>query len=601
MAISRGTFLAVVAYAALGLYAMEPLVARMLDGELYATDSALSAWSLWWVLEQLPRLENPWFTDDLFAPDGTRLAFHALTPLLGVVSMPLTALLGPGPTVNLLSLAAPVVGALGALRLAQRVGLGTFPAFAAGALFGFSPIFLGRTAVHVNFSWTLALMPFALLAAWRLWESRRTAHAVRLGLVTGAVALVDPLGALLTAMLLGLFGLGVLVRSRGTTRPALGLVGVAVAVAIVVASPQLYSSVEATRAGDNETNRAALAPSYRTFGTDLLAIARPNPAAHVPEGVRERMEATFSTALDTPATPGLVALVLAVIGLVAARRRRVVQWSAFVFVVAVAFAVGPRLAVGEHPLAGTDQFLGAGVTPLPIEHHGVELSAIAPFTWFVQIPGFADFRVAQRFVMLFTLPVALLAGFGLRALLRSGRRWVHGAAAALLVLAVLETGQQGELDATAPYERPAVYGPIAADHSDSIVVDVPLGWVTAINTAGARGYVIEPVLRATEHGHPIAYGFTNRLSDERFARLGSHPFYAGLMYEQYGGRIAWPTPAPPPPPSPAAARADRERLGVGWAVVWPDPEVSPGVTRYLEATGFRRHPAAGGFVVYRAA
>jgi len=243
------------------------------------------------------------------------------------------------------------------------------------------------------------------------------------------------------------------------------------------------------------------------------------------------------------------------------------------------------------------------VTPFPIERHGVQLSAITPFTWFVQIPAFADFRVAQRFVMLFTLPVALLAGFGLQALLSSRRRGALAVALVLLVLAVVETGQLAEMDSTAPYDRPAVYDLIAEDKSDSIVVDVPLGWVTAINTAGAKGYVLEPILRATEHGHPIAYGFTNRLSDERFARMGSHPFYVGLMRRQYddlGGNMIWPTPTPPPPPSLPDARADRERLNIGWAVIWPNLGVSSEVVDYLKATGFRRHHSADGYVIFRA-
>ena len=43
---------------------------------------------------------------------------------------------------------------------------------------------------------------------------------------------------------------------------------------------------------------------------------------------------------------------------------------------------------------------------------GARVSAIMPFTWFVQLPGLAGFREATRFGMLGLVPAALLAGAG---------------------------------------------------------------------------------------------------------------------------------------------------------------------------------------------
>jgi hypothetical protein len=131
-------------------------------------------------------------------------------------------------------------------------------------------------------------------------------------------------------------------------------------------------------------------------------------------------------------------------------------------------------------------------------------------------------------------------------------------------------------------------------------VNVPFGWVSSIEIAGVRGYRTEPLLRAAQHRHPIATGFTNRLSDRRFEELAAHPFYAGLLARQYGaaGWRPWPTPHPPPEPSIAAARADRERLGVGWVVL--DPEASRDIVPWLDATGFVWSHRAADFDVYRA-
>jgi hypothetical protein len=145
-----------------------------------------------------------------------------------------------------------------------------------------------------------------------------------------------------------------------------------------------------------------------------------------------------------------------------------------------------------------------------------------------------------------------------------------------------------------------VYGPIRRDPSDSLVVDVPLGWVTSITIAGVKGYASEPVLRAAQHHHPIAWGFTNRLSGWRFDELGAHAFYAGLLSRQYGDASRaprWPTSNPPREPTLEAARSDRAKLGVGWVVLYP--EASRAVVPYLEATGFTWSHSASGFDVYR--
>jgi hypothetical protein len=225
---------------------------------------------------------------------------------------------------------------------------------------------------------------------------------------------------------------------------------------------------------------------------------------------------------------------------------------------------------------------------------------VLPYSWLVQLPGLADFRVAQRFAMLAALPATLLAGLGLDWLLTRRSSLARASVAPLVAIALLEmAGPVPPPENAIPVKRRHVYGPIRHDRSPSIVVDVPFGWVTSIRSIGV-GYRTEPVLRAVEHGHPIAYGFTNRLSDSRLEALASHPFYAGLLARQYVDPNAgppWPTPHPPREPSIEEARADRERLGVGWVVLHPTADRT--VVDYLTGTGFVWSHAADGFVVYR--
>lgn len=586
------------AYVVVGGYAMWPVIGHIRRGLLFGIDTTTTAWALWWVKECVLHLRNPWFTDAMFAPHGTSLAYFALAPLLGVVWMPVTLLLGPPQAVNVLSLVLPVLAAYAAYRLALALAFSPLAAALTGAFFGFAPITLGRAAVHLMLAAGMALMPLALLAAIRLRRRGRSRDAAVLGATLAAAVLTDVSIAPLVMALVALYWVGVGVAERRLpTVQAIRLALVCAGVLLVVASPQIWFTIEASRSGDHRSDPDLMAMSYRTFGTDVLALVRPGPGIHVPRPVAAVLDGVFAPSLDVPATTGIAVFVLAAIGVVGCWRRRLTRWAAAVWLAAFLLALGPRIAIGEHP---TDH-LRAGWTPFPMIVRGQPLSAILPYSWLVQLPGLADFRVAQRFAMLAALPATLLAGLGVQWLLSRRTRVARAGVLPLAVLAGLEMALVANVESQIPIARPRVYGPIRRDPSRTIVVDVPLGWVTSITIAGVRDYRTEPVLRAAQHRHPIAWGFTNRLSDRRFDELASRPFYAGLLVHQYGAAAdapAWPTRHPPREPTIADARADRERLGIGWVVL--HPEASRAVVPWLEDTGFQWSHGAGGYDVYRA-
>ena len=81
-----------------------------------------------------------------------------------------------------------------------------------------------------------------------------------------------------------------------------------------------------------------------------------------------------------------------------------------------ALALGAVLKIGTHTYM-----------PLAQTWHGVRLSGVMPFTWFVQLPGMAGFREAARLTMLGVLPAALLAGAAVDWLRRARRAADPGA------------------------------------------------------------------------------------------------------------------------------------------------------------------------------
>jgi hypothetical protein len=153
-----------------------------------------------------------------------------------------------------------------------------------------------------------------------------------------------------------------------------------------------------------------------------------------------------------------------------------------------------------------------------------------------------------------------------------------------------------------PTALPALDRPIAADHSGSIVVDVPF----VIRGPQVYGRLLAPysLVLATADGHPRAISSTGGVPPQTITAIKSHPFYSGLVAAQEGRKI---TPA-----HLAAARLDLQQLDVGWVLVWPPHwPVTPALTtkppvpsyrpilRYLTATGFVPDYQANGVTVYR--
>jgi len=268
-------------------------------------------------------------------------------------------------------------------------------------------------------------------------------------------------------------------------------------------------------------------------------------------------------------------------------RRRSAWMLAALWIASAALALGSVLKIGNHTYM-----------PLAQTWHGVRLSGIMPFTWFVQIPGMAGFREAARLTMLGVLPAALLAGAAVD--------WLRRRAAVLLIpvliLGALEAGWAGNVAvASMPTAIPAVDRPIAADHSGSIVVDVPFGVRGGVPLAneGAR-FDPEAQVLATADGHPRAVGYVSRLPESTLMAVRRNAFYAGLLSAQGEPRalVESVTGYHSYPALLAAARAEARRMDVGWVIVWKQ---SPDVLTYLANTGFHFAYAAHGAWVYRPA
>ena len=597
-----------------------PLAGYLVAGRLPSTrDTASYVWGFWWMAHQVTHLANPWFTGLMAAPAGVQLGFHTVMPLPGLLLTPVTLIFGPSASYNLVVLITPGLLSYATYRAARLWLPSATGAIAAGAFFGLSAMLTEQAWYHLNIALGAVFLPMALEASVRLRRTPGRRQAITLGLVMGAAVLTDQESAVLAAIVTGLALLPWLVYrpSWAKLRPA----ALAVGIGAVIASPQIIAMIQeitlAHARGGLAIDPHLLAVSYKQYGIGLPGMFTPTP--RVADFGLARLAGPFLHGRDNEGMPmfGTVLTVLALFGLAVSWRRRSAWLLAALWAGCAALALGTSLWIGMH------QYL-----PLALTWHGVRVSALMPYTWFVRLPGLSSFREADRLAILGLLPAALLAGAAVNWLRYHSRPLL----VVVLALAVLETGYSGSSKVgTMRTSDPGVDYRIAADASHSIVVDLPFGMRGGIPVYGAP-FFPKALVMATADGHPRAIAYTSRVPQYSVRAIEAHPFYRNLVYIQHqvspscpwavpsrGGQAGTQHPwlmngcADPAGVTPqyslklspaqlAAARQDARRLNIAWIVVWKrNNSVQDFILPFIRATGFKYAYRDHNVLVYRRA
>ena len=566
------------------------LTQHVLPGD--ARDPGLFVWDFWWMARSVEHLSNPWYTYYQAAPVGAPLAFHTLMPLPGVLMAPVTIAYGPSFTYNLLSAAAPGLMCYAMYRVARLWLPSQTGAIAAGAFFGLSTMMTWNAWYEIQAALGGIFLPLALEASVRLRRRPGWRRATILGVVMGAALLTDQESAIMAGVLVIVALLPWLAgRPADGGRVAwdrLRSAVLAAAVTVVVASPQLIAMVQ--QAHDAAVPQGVLASDYLQSGANLQQIFAPSPRVAFFGLTALAQDYWHSGDSLTFTAYGTVLTLLALFGLAVSWRRRNARLLALLWLGATFTALGTGIVIGAHRYVPAGEFW-----------HGIHVSLIMPYTWMVRIPFLNSFREANRITELGLLPAALLAGAGVNWL----RYHARTVLVVVLALGVLEAGSVGSDPGptplvTMPTAMPALDGPIAADHSSSIVVDIPYGVRSAVPLPDeGAGFNPEAQVQATADGHPRAIAYISRLPESEEAAVRRHPFYADLFEAQRSPSALYTLlfeHSSAAAARLAAARQDARRMDVGWAIAWSS---SPVILHYLEAVGFRFDYRADGVAVYR--
>ncbi len=538
-------------------------------------DAGSYVWDFWWVARQVSHLSSPWSTRYLAAPVGSDLGYHTLMPLPGLLMTPVTLAFGPSLSYNLLSILCPGLLCYVMYR-AARLWLPTqLGAVVAGGFFGLSAILTWRSWYELNLALGALFLPMALEAAVRLTRRPGRRQAIILGAVMGAAILTDQESAVLAGIVAGLVLVPWLARHPSAAR--LRATALAAVTGLIVASPQLIVMVQQAAASRNPASRAGLLDvNYVYSGASLQQMFAPSPrvADYGLTGLsRVAYQGPYTIVITTF---GVVLTALALFGIVVSWRRRHARSLALLWLACVALSLGSVVWVGDHHYV-----------PLAEVVHGVRLSMIMPFTWFTRLPGLSSFREANRFTELALVPVVLLAGSAVEWLREHAGAWLIP----VLVLALLETGWSGNpAIGSMPTSLPALDRPIAAQHTQSIVVDVPFGIRGGMPVIG-DGFAPESMVLATADGHPLANALISRIPPGTLKGIEGSAFYAALLNAQGGQHQTTSAQF-------RAAKLSARRMNIGWVLVW---HREPHLLRLLRLSGFRPAYQADGVQVYRPA
>lgn len=418
-------WLVIISYLLVALYLTTPLYDSMSTrlvggetGEAYAT-----ARHVWWFKTALENGDHIFDHALLGYPGGfpaVQLWAHPLQffpAWLFAFVLPLAAAYNAGILLSL------VLNALAMYLLARRrfPSAHVFPAFTAGLVFMVFPAMQGHLIagqVGLLVLWPVPLFIICLFAYADDGGSRRYLSAVfffLLATMGHTLQIVYVLGPLVALFLL----------ARLYHRDQVGAFRL---VAVVLAGCLLLLLFLSPVLGDMQRH-----PAYDNAGglvrdsVDLLGAVTPPPANRFwQEIVTQSSPLPLSDLAQGASYVGLLGGFLALLGIFS---RREARWWLLVALVAWLLALGPILKV-------SDQALKASVA-------GYEAVVPLPLAFLLNLPVFELALTPSRFMLLFALMFALLAGFGMSAFWSSrfvqGRhRYAQYGLALLLVFLLLE-------------------------------------------------------------------------------------------------------------------------------------------------------------------
>jgi hypothetical protein len=342
------SLLVVLAYLTLGVIAYGPAIPD-LNGKLTGVDGDFiqSVWFIGWVPHALDHWLNPFFSGAMYAPGGVNLADNTASPLLGLLTYPVSRLLSPLASANLLMVSAMPLSATAAFVVLRKWNVWGPAAAIGGAIYGFSPYMVGQGFGHVE----LMFIPIPPLIALTIEEILHRRGDLRwLGIQLGALVSVQFLISPEVTAVVGLLSLVALVciavshrsarrtMADGLLQPVIVAFGVA---ALVLAYP-VWMLVAGPQHFPGPTQ-----PVSNPYYNDMATFVIPGPLQRVSFGLESQWSGPLAfNPTEDGGYIGIPLLVLAAVFAWHSRRRARMQLTVVLLAVSGVLSLGSSLYVG---------------------------------------------------------------------------------------------------------------------------------------------------------------------------------------------------------------------------------------------------------------
>jgi hypothetical protein len=396
-----GTVGAFVVYCLLAVPAYWPMFAH-LGSRIPIYDYMDQAWNVWllrWVPYALTHGHNPLFSNWMNYPSGINLAQNTYMPLLGLITAPVTMLVGPVVSYNLLLWLSFPLSALAMFWVLRRWTGSLVASFVGGLLYGFSAYVVGQGFGHVMFSF----VPLPPLYFYQLHKLvvRREGSPVRDGLILGAISVGQffiSSEVLFDMAIMSAIAIVVLilanhreVNAEAARYVLRGLAAAGGLVIICIAYPAWYM----LRGPDHYVGLFRPVNAYRST---LLDAIRPTYAQHFASAWWTPNYGRYVDALENGSYLGVPLLVLTTLLLIAFRRNRWMLMSAVMAISAYALSMGTNFVLDSKRIPGRS------AVPMP-------LAALAHLPLVAQI-------IPDRFSLYVAMFVAITVALGLSEFIR---------------------------------------------------------------------------------------------------------------------------------------------------------------------------------------
>lgn len=537
-ALDRPLVVALAGYALVATCFFAPLGGDLLVEQIGDGDNRESLWNAWWIGRSLLELRNPWWTDLVFAPEGTPLVFHSLAPVSSAIVALLSRWLPVHQAYNLVVVAALPVAGISAWALCRRVTADPAASFVGGLVFMLSPFITSKTMGHLDLLYG-GLLPLFALCLLRALDAGLTSARREAWRLAGVSLLIlftcspnIPIFAANFAFLLFVW------QARGSGwRASFRRFAHALAPTLALASPYLLLVVVYAVAWE-------YAPRiHRDLAYDpepvswLLPLTRTSWWSETANALGAWGRHPGLAGVEPAVYLGVAVLPLGAAGLWLRRRDP---------------GVAPWILVGAVFLV-----LSLG-TKLQWQREVVDVGGIGvhlPFDLWRRVPVLGAVGQAARYAILVYLALAVGAGC---AVAEARARWTGWLAAIVpVVVAALVCVDFAFRPFTSPLPAP---------------LDLTEGDPDRIRVLDPRFGSAETMYQQTLHGRPIVGGYISRTPPRARERYERDPAVGWLFRREPG-----------PPPSEERLRARLEELAVGDVLLSPDDPREA----VLRAWGFR--------------